>query len=146
MRYPEFRAVHVNHVVAEFAHLVGKTCLVTFQAVCLLMAGRTVYASAFDRGPVVHGPQRPMGPDAWKSDLGIKILIMAFQARLFCRNYCFGCLGMTVKTCRLHIHESQVGIMVELECQGRSRKEAYQNNSPKEQAASHSWSPVKNLR
>jgi hypothetical protein len=39
MSYMKFRAVHIDHVVAEFPHLVGNTGLVEFHTIFLFIAG-----------------------------------------------------------------------------------------------------------
>lgn len=76
----EVAAVHVAHVIAKSAHLIGKTRLVAIQTVALFMAGGAVDGAALGFGPVIHGPDRPVGFGLRKYDGGDIRLLVARKA------------------------------------------------------------------
>ena len=62
--YMKLGAVHIYHIVSEFPHLIGKTRIVTFETIRLLMAGRTINGATLGNNSVIQGPDRAVGLNA----------------------------------------------------------------------------------
>jgi len=88
-------AVHVDHVVAERALLVGETRLVALQAVVLLMAGGAVDRVALGLRAMVERPHGAMGFDGAQICHIDQFLIMAVETNLFVGNDACGIIQVT---------------------------------------------------
>ena len=113
MGYVKIRTMHIDHIVAERSHLIGKSRLMAVQTVGLLVTGLAIDGLVLGIGPVVHGPEQAMGLQTGKHNLIDKVLLMAVPADLVHRLDVVGILKMASRTA-LRLINIKVGGMVKV--------------------------------
>jgi len=116
--YLKIAAMHIDHVVAELAHLVGAPRDMTLQAIALLVAGCTVISAALGKGAMVKGPYRTVGREPREFDGIDKILVVALQAHRELGSDGPGSFDVTGRAGRT-FHVSQMCGVVEIDRQCR---------------------------
>lgn len=108
----EVAAVHIEHVVAEAALLVGKAGLVALQTVGLLVAADALVGVVFGVWPMVQRPGNIVRLQAGETDLIDKALVVAVEADTLRRGNAAG-IGLVAGDAGGVIDVGEVGVMVE---------------------------------